>query len=657
MKRLPFLVAALVAAGAAIAPSAHPAHADADPPAAPVSIVDPAGRAVVGIVCDNLGGAPRADFLSIRSDTLQGAQVLSAALTNPDDSAEDQDGAPNTGSLLSAGDSVTITGNALTYFPPDEFNPRQQPQSPQDLLGPATRTVHLHARILKDGGTYALDQDLTLARPAVALVHGINSGPENWNPFIAAITGGIGVHAPFVALNHFAPHQSFPQGLARGNGPVEIGGKLLKALIGRTLDQIHAGQPITDSGENAGEEVHSFLDYAGLPLSAVKVDVVAWSYGGVIARWYLASAPGAAASFPRYRGAYPFAIPHDYGYGGDVRKLITLGSMWRGVPLANYVNEARFPPSKGVPQLGNAPVFGITTVKKALDQITDDAGDPIPAKVPSTEVMAIESPWLNRLVYGISAPVSPRPPAQPFLPGVGYAAIGGDDYRYLQGSDVYDALNGAQTPSWFPYLAVEHLLSGIHGVTDGVVPLWSSLLPESATLVPATHGGYLTDPVTQSAVATLLNSDAVPPGSVLTGHWLDPVSAADGFQQWTFSSETMAPLPASELYLQNKGVGRINPSALRECFRTERAKATSTTTTVSWKTAATSTGRIRILTAAGGAPLPPAVIEGAATRNHSATLTGLRPNTAYTYELTFTLGDGVTLTSPPKKARSFRTKP
>src|SRR5205085_1119698 len=96
--------------------------------------------------------------------------------------------------------------------------------------------------------------------------------------------------------------------------------------------------------------------------------------------------------------------------------------------------------------------------------------------------------------------------------------------------------------------------------------------------------------------ATLLNSTAIRLGSELTGHWLDPIAAAEGLPPWTFSPETMAPLPDSELYLQAKGVGRINPTALRECFQTEKVRVTGTSATVTWRTAATCTGRVRILT-------------------------------------------------------------
>ena len=313
---------------------------------------------VEGIVCDNLHDTPedQRDRLEIAlPEELHNAE-LTAELTNPDGTRTDPRGCNNVG-------SVTIQNGSLLYYPPDEFNLVQEPRGVNEVEGPATRSVILTLRKRTGAEWKTLaSRSIILARPPAILIHGVHAVPQCWTPFardLARLRGRKGnkLVLPLVTLDHYAPanyqgarfsdHDRYPTGLFAGSGPVEIDAALLAQRIQQILQQVQNGSSLPffeTETPRMGMRPFRYLapdtsSGPALRLAIRRVDIVAWSYGGVIARWYLASNPEEPGSHPGwYRGGY--AVPEANGrlldlcpritYRGDVRKLITLGSTWRG---------------------------------------------------------------------------------------------------------------------------------------------------------------------------------------------------------------------------------------------------------------------------------------------------------------------------------------
>ena len=425
----------------------------------------------------------------------------------------------------------------------------------------------------------------------------------------------------FVTVNHSDP-LSFPNGLDDGNAPVEIAAMLLSELIDRTLVAVRSGAIVNDHAENrskmmakpylhwAGEE-HQFDGYAGKPFAIRRVDIVAWSYGGVITRWYLNQTSHAESKrWYHYKFEYVKNTPDgeiiydnnnlpDVIYAGDVRKVITLGSMWRGVPGCNYANEAIFNNTG----FGEAPTsllfpwkLWLKTINSAViyvDQVHDLTHDnqALRFMVPSMEVMAVESKWMRLLIYGRIDDTDDENlhEAHPFHHDVAYLAIVGNDAKYpiLPGQlagirrDLFSDLNTIQVPSWFPYLPLEQRMEDHDGYSDGIVPFWSQAIPGSYEWVYIPHNLYASDSKTQKCVVLWLNhagysgslegKNGIKIGTRLNSIWNDTtawdnnetaVEASDRSIRWEFVQSCMAPYPQSELYKQVAGQGRLSPEAV-----------------------------------------------------------------------------------------------
>ena len=565
-------------------------------------------QAVDGIVCDNLPNMPCTlkNKLTVQLDsTYATATNFSVTALNENHVATDTAKHPNAGNVI-------FNNGVLTYYPPDEFNYEQQPQivEPNQITKASTRTIYLKITFDCGGIHYEVDKPIILARPPVVLVHGINNDPSDWNPFINGITGqdwyghensdGSPLATiPFVTVNHNDP-QTFSGGLDTGNEPVELGAMLLSERIQKTLAAVRTGLPITDADENSTSilpglsERHVFSGY-GAHLAIRRVDVVAWSYGGVITRWYLNQTKplnhgtwyNRPFSYQRsvngtstiYTNAnLPSATSKD-----DIRKVVTLGSMWRGVPLINYGNEAVF----GRYAFGQAPIsfkgFPVTSLYDLINSHDISFGLLPTAKftVPSCEVMAIESNWMRQLIYGTTADpsASPRLEATPFAENVAYGSVAGDNPDYpiaILGplptpTHPYPFFDVGQSPSFFTGLSLEYPMNGVIGYSDGLIPIWSSAIPGSYVRAYCPHNGYAKDLTTQKYVVQSLNSAALPMGSYLNSVWnsatswnddKSAVQTRDGTKRWRYMPGLMAPYPQSDLYIQVAGEGRLNPEAI-----------------------------------------------------------------------------------------------
>src|SRR5207244_3084882 len=135
----------------------------------------------------------------------------------------------------------------------------------------------------------------------------------------------------------------------------------------------------------------------------------------------------------------------------------------------------------------------------------------LPVKTPAMEVMAIDSPWLSKLIYGAVNPQGGKR-AAPFRNDVAYGSIAGDSSAYLAFGPLtdispYGALHFFQKPARFPFLEMERragtaaklspIIGGRSDYTDGLVPLWSAMIPGSAPgasiVVSAKHDTYFTN--------------------------------------------------------------------------------------------------------------------------------------------------------------------
>ena len=588
------------------------------------------GKPVDGIVCDNLRSTPedQKDYIKITLPDYPNA-----------DFSDSQVVGANAGYVKAykTGEAGR-TSNELDYYPPDEFNENPEPNSVEEVkTKDATRKATLNIRF-KSGGKYYIvgPKDIILARPPVVLVHGINNKPDRWNGFRSALHP---YGFAFATVNH-ADNSTMTPYVWNGNGFVEDGALLLSKRIKKTLYQLHNGYPLVDNNGLYSPDGSFDLNspdtidqpdtqtYANIHLAARRVDVIGYSYGGVITRWYLNSR-GTDISHSWYQRLRPDSLPTT-NFDNDVRKVITLGSMWRGVPLINYVNEVVFPSTNDV-ALGAAPLTGI--VADLADLVSDVAyiyGKNIPppnnvegiinlldnfthVRVPSMEVMAVNSKWMSQLVFRNPAlnPANGPLTAKPFEDNVAYGSVAGDNNKYkLYEGDVkgrhvvvrhnpYALTHIAQLPSWFPYLKMEyyldpdqHTLTG-RNYSDGLVPVWSSAIPGSYIHAPIDHSGYPEDDATKNYVIQWFNNATLPIGSTLNTQWNDPIQSltlddVGNIKTWQSRPGEMAPHIENDVYKLVGGVGRINPVALMKNAELSTATVptvTATSAVVSWITA------------------------------------------------------------------------
>ncbi|HLJ57468.1 MAG TPA: hypothetical protein VKT77_20690 [Chthonomonadaceae bacterium] len=595
------------------------AGAGCRPPAGALELFaeQPGGSAIAvdGIVCDNLRDTSPADRdrLVVRLAGRVQAQIVDAMVHSPDASAADAEERGSVGAAI-------IENGRLFYYPPDEFNRRQRPRTLRDVDGPASRCVLLTAHVrFADGAVRTVGPvRIVLGRAPVVMIHGINRGPDCWTPMIRAFAGmrgrGGALEIPCCTVDHFAPldyegvnfrdRQRYPDYLSYGCGPVEIGAALLARRIDEVRRQVLAGEPLPalDFGRASAAPRPFAYRFPGATgsepprLAIRRVDLLGWSYGGIIGRWYIAGLPRGPAL--DYMGGYvlrgadgrPLDLQPVVPYRGDVRKLITLGSMWRGVPLVNCLNEIRFSAPDDPRSLARAPIRVPSWMPRAFwNQIGADrdlgsfihAIDPIiRLRTPAMEVMAIDSPWMDALIYGAPHPGLDAP-ATPFREGVAYGSVGGDSSAYLtygpaSSISPYGVFAYFQRPSRFPYLALERrsgltrALSPIVGdegdYTDGVVPLWSSLipggLPGAAQIVPTAHDTYFNDRDTLRYTAVWLNNAELPMGRALNGLWDSRLSSRRDRKRWVFRRGQMAPVGHEGVYGRVGGIGRVLAPAL-----------------------------------------------------------------------------------------------
>jgi len=555
--------------------------------------------------------------------------------------------------VLNPGQAEYEDGHVI-YYPPAEFDENDTPSSVDELTTDPKRIVDLVIHAVKPDGSIVETEpkDIWIVRPPVVLVHGINSSADSWrstNPAEPTFYSNA-VHTPYVAVDHYD--------ICKGNGPIEIATARLQSRISTTLASMWAS---TFQVHLAGNNFvpYDFSDYYGLHIAARRADLVAWSYGGVVARWYL-KADGQATSKDWYFDtgfqsglANQWASFQPAQYQHDVRKLVTLGSMWRGVPFASYANEAWLSTYPPVPdaQLASAPMvsptIGGNLLKLAsLFDLLKLLNGRVATNVPSIQVMSIGSPWLLKLLYGndVSQPGST---ANPFLSDVSYFGIAGDNHWYpvsIGGSASisvvpYSLLSTTQKPSWFPFLRYEFREGDPPNLSDGIVPVWSAILPGYAadeSIVDTNHSAFATNQDAINKTLVALNNEGLLTGDQLNVAWNDSRGQTlysrigpNGRRAWHFAADYMAPTSLAPIYQEIRHQGRINNNAIREIADVQVVNVTSSSVTISWTTVVPSTTRLELHAISKGAPDPNAIENDSPTTNHQITVNGLMPGVKY----------------------------
>ena len=395
-------------------------------------------RTVDGITCDNSASVPS----SLDNDARDFIQIALPAAVSDITASNSMISVRNQAKGTADAGSVsfhTVNGQAyIYYYPPLEFNPTQPPISIQNVVGPPTRNIILSVSWTRNGQTARIDdKTIVVARPITILVHGINSSQYSWRTNYANPGTGFydsGAQLPIVAVDY--------SDIQNANGAVEYASYRLNQTIKSQLDAIFGGSFDPSFGVQRSSIFSPFLlrgytfhwykptpNLPGLRLAERRVDIVAWSYGSMVTRWYIAS----SASTPNVYSNYhwldrTFDPTWVTKYGNDIRKVVTLGGMWRGVPLANYANEVNFssgPLSMNEAQTNWSFSGGLGNLGQWLDHVFDPI---IQTKYPSMEVMAVNSPWLSYLIYGTQTQNTSGQVPQPFLQTVEYGAIAGEDH-------------------------------------------------------------------------------------------------------------------------------------------------------------------------------------------------------------------------------------
>ena len=668
-------------------------------------MMDAKGASMLGIVCDNLPDMPDALrnrlFLHL-PETLRNVPLV-CTLTNADSKDNFKTAKKAHPAPVNNVGIIHQEAERLVYTPPDEFNSNPEPQHLSDVNRSPRRNVLLTVRRMDaDGAVVVAQQTIVLARPPVVAIHGINSSVESptWSGKDRLISRLQNTGFTVVRVNHgkddFNHRDPLAAGLEfHGNGPIEEGAQQVDAAVTQTLQSTRQ----TDH------------------LAIRRVDLLGYSYGGLIARWYLhrfhsdpradnsvqwyVRSANTGATHPLYRldpawyaeqgrkgekekrrkgeedGGpstihYPLSTQDASFAPPPVRKLITVGSMWRGVPLCNYVNEIHAPETGGI-RLADAPLLGFH-----IGEFVDgDLAPYLPTRVPAMEVMAVNSPWLttlNNFVKGNQR--------EPFVETIAYGSVAGDDNAFLSlpgaGArlDPYGILRLAQAPTWFPYLALERHAGSEHNYSDGLVPLWSAVIADNfdhfrpSRIVSANHDSILSNRQTLEYVACAFNNRAwLPSGQQLNVRWgqaitsreLSPFPDAASPQNspipdyalgspqmlllppaplyaWTFYVDEMAPHLQNQLYPQIRLLGRVAADALREIRQVQIEKVTKDSVILSWQTAAELNGFVTITrweqvnfgaydSVEVDCRIEP--IGSRVTRVHRFRLSNLQPNTTY----------------------------
>lgn len=397
---------------------------------------------------------------------------------------------------------------ARLYAPPTEMNLHNAADKSE------FRPLTLAVDFVSPNG-WLFEKALRLTKPPMVLVHGINSDPTAWKDFVE--------HFETLGYKAFTADHS---GTLEGNGDIHSSYAAVRKCIfdgpgvASALDDLRSGKAY------------------GVKVAVQKCDIVAHSYGGLLSRWYMEQSG-------------------EFEDRKDVRKLITLGTPHRGAPVTNLLCETYRNPDFYNAEVGSwfptpgyhlgdmindmndgklykfvedmlkknglslgaiAGAHGIKWARKQLRFRWHDGGNPPDNTeagekkiVPSLQVMSFGSEVLAQLN------------ANPFLPNVAYGSIVGTDETIFGVFNAYQWLTPYQDSSFGPdgesYFPWAKALDGGDGESDGIVPVWSQVVPPRTFAVNAHHLNMTYKRAVFDEVFTMLTEHFLPRGSTCRGHF------------------------------------------------------------------------------------------------------------------------------------------
>lgn len=208
--------------------------------------------------------------------------------------------------------SSDFSGGLAFYRPPNNF-----------LIGGKNVDVASFDIVIKNNGTEVRRKPFYLARPPVMAIHGIFSSEDIWKTPVWQSLSGYKIDINTVDYS-----------LDSSQGPSDVYHILAKAIEDR-LAAYRAG--------------YTSYDGATRRYAATRADVIGHSQGGQVARFYIAGMPSGSRRRDSYNawpdfdntrdpnspiGRWPYLRDKNFG-AGSIRRLITLGSPFKGSPWAS----------------------------------------------------------------------------------------------------------------------------------------------------------------------------------------------------------------------------------------------------------------------------------------------------------------------------------
>lgn len=341
---------------------------------------------------------------------------------------------------LQAGQAATapITSGKAFYVPPETYADPTETLSAQALNALEECRMRIE---LRQGGTPVAARSFLLRRPPLVLVHGILSSPATWSAAEWNEVPGSPVPTRVYKADWSATSS---KGYSENYGIVAL-------AIEEALSEYRT------ANDNGHAAVRSFR---GIRYAATRADVVAHSQGGQLARFYIAD--GMPAIIDRVgwissllngrneasaSGRWPYLRSGNYG-AGSIRRLVTLGSPFKGSPLANTASLILAP---------------------------GEAGDPVP---PPGYVALLAWYTSGRMDPGLASMLFQGTPANPgaYIEPTCVADL-------CAGSDAQLALEAAIYPSghrqvrWYPIVGIATQSAGNAPVQGALWELLFSFLP------------------------------------------------------------------------------------------------------------------------------------------------------------------------------------
>ena len=213
----------------------------------------------------------------------------------------------------------------VIYLPPIEMNSG-------DSQNEFFRNTELVAKVKLTSNSnveFISHKRLIITRPPLLMIHGINgtsksvfddSGFSDAMNAAGIMAYGVDHNNDMIDSFSIGEYSNIPSYF--GNGDIVKSYQFLRDRISTNPSLLNSspGDPESYYIEAVLPKYRAGLVIQGKKIAIQKVDVVAYSYGGLLARWYVEKAP-------------------EYETRRDVRKIITIGTPHRGSPITNMMCE------------------------------------------------------------------------------------------------------------------------------------------------------------------------------------------------------------------------------------------------------------------------------------------------------------------------------